>query len=170
MGIQVTYNPYQRIDRIGQSGHIDTPEKFRQLTQGIDLQGKTVLDVGCNLGAMCVLSNQAGASYVLGIDSDAEVIRQAREIFPGGFFTQQAAHDMAGTWNVIIMSAVFHYFRDPEGVLEQAARCLSLDGVLAIDVWLDDDEGEPKFLLEKRRGLWIPNFSAFHGTAIKNFH
>lgn len=163
-------NPYQRIECIGQVGHIDTPEKFRQLTDGLDLSGKNVIDVGCNLGAMCDLAYQAGAAYVLGIDEDREFIRQAQELFPGGLFTQRTAQRMTGTWDMIIMSAVFHYFRDPEGVLEQAARCLAPDGVLTLDVWIDgyDRNSEPAMLLSER-GLWIPNELGFLAMAEKFF-
>jgi 2-polyprenyl-3-methyl-5-hydroxy-6-metoxy-1,4-benzoquinol methylase len=50
--------------------------------QGIDVRGKTVLDVGCNDGALSQGYLEMGAAKVLGIDIDESAIRRARERYP----------------------------------------------------------------------------------------
>ena len=42
-----------------------------------DLSGQSVLDVGCNAGFYCIEMKRRGATRVLGIDSQRELIRQA---------------------------------------------------------------------------------------------
>jgi tRNA (mo5U34)-methyltransferase len=43
-----------------------------------DLHGRTVLDVGCNAGFFAIKLKQRGAARVVGIDSDARYLAQAR--------------------------------------------------------------------------------------------
>jgi tRNA (mo5U34)-methyltransferase len=43
-----------------------------------DLSGKTVLDVGCNAGFYCLEMKRRGAARVVGVDSDARYLAQAR--------------------------------------------------------------------------------------------
>jgi SAM-dependent methyltransferase len=41
----------------------------------LDFQGKTVVDLGCNLGYFCFAVKEAGAAKVVGIDNDNRIIR-----------------------------------------------------------------------------------------------
>jgi tRNA (mo5U34)-methyltransferase len=43
-----------------------------------DLRGRTVLDIGCNAGFFSIKMKQRGAERVVGIDSDARYLAQAR--------------------------------------------------------------------------------------------
>ncbi|MBV8843170.1 MAG: TIGR04290 family methyltransferase [Bryobacterales bacterium] len=54
--------------------------KWRRFEHAIpnDLRGKTVLDVGCNAGFYSIEMKRRGADRVLGIDSDAGYLEQAR--------------------------------------------------------------------------------------------
>jgi tRNA (mo5U34)-methyltransferase len=54
--------------------------KWRQFEHAIpsDLTGKTVLDIGCNAGFYSMIMKRRGAARVLGIDSDAAYLAQAR--------------------------------------------------------------------------------------------
>lgn len=45
-----------------------------------DFRNKTILDVGCNIGSLCILSADRGASVVVGVDCVEETIRNARLI------------------------------------------------------------------------------------------
>jgi SAM-dependent methyltransferase len=155
-------NPYQRIDKIGQKGHIDTVKKFEQLTEGIDLKGKRVLDIGCNLGVMCRMAADAGAKSVHGVDIRRDYIEQARELWPDLTFSCTPAEGITGTYDVIIMSAMFHYLRDPEKAMNQVARCLDPDGVVTMDVWLHETENDvPMQFWDEKRNKWIPNHAGF---------
>lgn len=161
-------NPYQRIVKDGveiQRGHIDTHSKFAQLTAGVDLRGKRVLDVGCNLGMMCRLAEAAGAAYVLGIDENPEYISEARSLFPDGRFEVRRAQDATGEFDIAIASSVFHYIVDTGAFFNRMARVSKL---LLMDVWLKGDSGPAQLILSKR-GLFIPNLAAFSYMAHKHY-
>jgi len=71
---------YQKVDLpfgIETPGR-DTGKKFE--VSGIEntVKGKTVLDIGCNVGAFCFLSEKAGAGEVHGIDIDPGFINTAK--------------------------------------------------------------------------------------------
>lgn len=51
--------------------------RFRHALPG-DLNGKTVLDIGCNAGFYAIEMKRRGAQRVLGIDEDAAYLEQAR--------------------------------------------------------------------------------------------
>lgn len=54
--------------------------KWRHFADAIpaDLSGRTVLDIGCNAGFYAMEMKRRGAAEVLGIDSDADYLEQAR--------------------------------------------------------------------------------------------
>ena len=159
-------NPYQRIIKDGeviQEGQMDTPAKFAQLVQGIDFAGKHVLDIGCNLGMMCQLARDVGASYVKGIDIDRDYIKGAREVFPTIEF--ECTEDIAGDFDIIICSAMLHYVKDLDKFFSQLARC---GKVILLDVWLDDSQ-VPCFTLT-HRDIFIPSRAAFYHIAGKYFN
>jgi tRNA (mo5U34)-methyltransferase len=59
----------------------DYPRRHWQTFQGIlpaDLNGRTVLDVGCNAGYFAIAMKQRGAARVVAIDSDPRYLAQAR--------------------------------------------------------------------------------------------
>lgn len=175
-------NPYQRINRGShrQQGHIDTQAKFRQLTAGVDLAGKTVLDVGCNLGEMCRLAREAGASRVRGVDIEPEYIYDARKLTddPAIDYDCRSAYNIAGNWDIIIASACLHYM-DINRALAQFARC---GKVVLCDVWLGElsnADGSPSRIpitsdpvmgLDPSRGLYVPNYASWVKLTSKHFH
>jgi len=124
---------------------VDSRLKFSQLMTGIDLKGKRVLDIGCRHGAMCYYAWQAGAARVVGIDLDAVLIRAAekikREQFPKAPISLSVckASRIDGNWDVIIMSALWHWLDDKNSTLCQIVRCLNPGGVLAFDAWVCSD-------------------------------
>src|SRR3981081_3175819 len=59
----------------------DYPQvKWRRFADVIpdNLQGKTVLDIGCNAGFYAMEMKRRGADRVLGLDTDEEYLAQAR--------------------------------------------------------------------------------------------
>lgn len=159
-------NSCQRIVKDGvtiQAGDIDTVTKFGQLTQGVELRGKRVLDIGCNLGMMCSLASQQGAD-AMGIDINRDYIDQARGLFPGIPFTCLPAEDIYGSYDIIIASSLLHYIKDLDKVLNLFARCAKL---VLCDVWL---HGSPDAVFAlSHREIYVPSRSAFHDIAGKYF-
>jgi len=163
----MAFNPYQKIIKDGaliQSGEMDTPVKFGQLIQGINLRGKTVLDVGCNLGAMCNIATVNGAT-TRGIDINREYINQAKQIFPNLIFQCIAVESITGSYDIIIASAVLHYIGDLNKVFKIFAQC---GKQVLCDIWLNDSL-ESIFTLS-HRDIFIPSRSAFLNIVSKHFN
>ena len=56
-------------------------------------EGKTVLDIGCSLGMVCVMASKAGAKKCVGIDSNSDTIEVAKKYV-----------DMKGYKNINLLS------------------------------------------------------------------
>ena len=63
-----------RLARGHEDQRITAPEDFA----AVDFQGKTVLDLGCNLGSYVFLAARGGAAQAMGVDSDPLAIRGCR--------------------------------------------------------------------------------------------
>lgn len=59
-------------------GNGPEPDVLRGYVAGLDVAGKTVADLGCNLGFFAFMAARAGARRVVGCDIDPEVIEAAR--------------------------------------------------------------------------------------------
>lgn len=170
---------YQRIIIDGvevQHGCIDTSAKFRELTNGIDLKGKRVLDVGCREGFMCYLAWQAGAGSVVGIDVDVLAIHEAEEIkarhYPDApiTFSTRRAMSVSGEYDVTIVSATLHYIPNIDAALKQISRVTK--EALVLDAWVDPSPSEvPQITLASRAdgSYWVPNKPALSYFLSKYF-
>ena len=86
-----------------------------------DLTGKTVLDIGCNAGFYTIEMKRRGAARVLGIDSDARYLAQARlatEVLglDGVEFAQLSVYDVAALgerFDLVIFMGVLYHLRHP---------------------------------------------------------
>jgi tRNA (mo5U34)-methyltransferase len=97
--------------------------KFNRFAAALptDLQGKTVLDIGCNAGFYSIEMKRRGASRVLGIDSDERYLAQARLAtealgFDGVEFAQLSVYDVATLgerFDVVIFMGVLYHLRHP---------------------------------------------------------
>lgn len=57
-------------------GHVSVNNRLRYF-EGISIEGKTFIDIGCNSGGYCLWAKKNGASRVYGIDIDKKRIEQA---------------------------------------------------------------------------------------------
>lgn len=73
--------PYQSIEESGILGIRNTSHRIFLLFHGTTFRRKTVLDLGCNIGAMCKFARYRRAKLSVGIDSKEEVINVARKYF-----------------------------------------------------------------------------------------
>jgi tRNA (mo5U34)-methyltransferase len=96
--------------------------KWRQFAHALPatLQGKTVLDVGCNAGFYSIEMKRRGADRVLGIDTDEKYLAQARfaaEMAGADIsFRRMSVYDVAELherFDVVLMMGVLYHLRHP---------------------------------------------------------
>jgi tRNA (mo5U34)-methyltransferase len=118
----------------------DYPQvKWRRFASVIpdNLQGKTVLDIGCNAGFYAMEMKRRGAERVLGLDTDDEYLAQARfaaEVTGLKIeFHKMSAYDvgqLGEQFDLVIFMGVFYHLRHPllalDLVHEHVARDLLL--------------------------------------------
>ena len=94
-----------------------------------DLEGATVLDIGCNAGFYSIEMKRRGASYVLGIDVDDRYLNQARfaartlglEIE----FRRCSVYELdsiSGQFDFVVFMGVFYHLRYPLLGLDLAVK------------------------------------------------
>ena len=94
-------------------------ERFREALP-MDFSGKTVLDIGCNAGFYSLEMKRRGAARVLGIDSDARYLEQARlaaEVSELEVeFRQMSVWEigrLGERFDLVIFMGVFYHLRHP---------------------------------------------------------
>jgi SAM-dependent methyltransferase len=124
---------YQTFDTPGDS---DSPAKLAALQlHRLPIEGGTVLDIGCNAGFFCEAAVASGASVVTGIDTNTELITQARQRAPVGVsYSARSWDDVPdGPWDVILLLSAIHYERDQVGLLRRIRKQLKRGGTLVLE-------------------------------------
>jgi len=128
----------------GGEGNVD------KLVEGLDLQGKRVLDIGCGLGRpACILAEKYGA-FVVGTDLESHLIDRSKQraqemglakrtefmtVKPGPL-------DFAdGSFDVIVSSGAFTQIESKVAMYQECLRVLKPGGVLSCYDWMKS-EGE----------------------------
>ncbi|MDX1658973.1 MAG: class I SAM-dependent methyltransferase [Nitriliruptorales bacterium] len=98
----------------------------------VGLGGRTVLDVGCGAGGLCLELLERGATRAVGIDLSPEAIRQARLATRGRGLAsrvQFAVGDGAATpldpADVVVLDKVYCCFFDPDALLRNTLPAAS---------------------------------------------
>lgn len=128
-------------------------EEMALFLDGLELSGKSVLDVGCGVGGCdVVLVRDYGVSRVLGIDVEAPILarcveRAAREgmtdqlsflkVDPGPFPLDDQSFDV-----VFSKDAMIH-IEDKHALFEEVHRVLRPGGLFVASDWMRRDEEEP---------------------------
>lgn len=92
---------------------------------------QSILDLGCGTGGLTAQLTQLG-HRVLGIDSSASMIAEAKRCHPKAEYQVQNALKMTyqSEWDVVFSNAVFHWIPDHQRLMRQVARSLKPSGVL----------------------------------------
>ncbi len=132
----------------------DFPSVFWQRFQHVlpaDLEGRTVLDIGCNAGFYSFELKKRGAGYVLGIDHDERYLNQARyarqQLGLEVDFQQLEVYDvdrLNQQFDVVLFLGVLYHLRHPLYALEKVARMYFIEGKFAGD----------------QTNWWVPNAAA----------
>lgn len=105
--------------------------------------GERILDLGCGTGVLIQrLLQIAPKIEVFGIDASAEMLKIAKQKLPESVdFKLGSADNLpfpSNSFDVVVSTSVFHYFRDPSRALQEAKRVLKPNGRLVITDWCDD--------------------------------
>jgi len=98
------------------------------------------MDLGCGLGAKTIAVSGAGAAKVVGIDTDLEKVRRAREVAgrsgaDGIEFAVQSGSHLAfkdDCFDVVLLLDVVEHLTDPAKVVAECARVLRSGGRMLV--------------------------------------
>lgn len=129
------------------------PEEVARVIHGIELSGKTVLDIGCGSGGITVaLARDHGAEKVVGIDVEATVCRTAqrraesagmgdrveiRRVSPAPLDFPNESFDVVFSKDAIV------HIADKESFSREVFRVLRPGGWFAASDWLTDRDAAP---------------------------
>lgn len=168
MKLQAKESLREEIDALGpwfhnmRIGGIETaPDHFlgdypHQKWQGIshllpeDLEGRSVLDIGCNAGFFCLEMKRRNAGRVVGIDSDPRYLRQARlavEVAGEDVdLRQMSVYDLpelAERFDLVLFMGVFYHLRHPLLALDMIHAHVARDLLLFQSLQRGAEEAGP---------------------------
>ena len=105
--------------------------------------GECVLDVGCGTGILIhEISSRNPTVRLAGVDPSSEMLAIARgRVDPSVKLEEAWAHELPyppTTFDVVVSTNAFHYFRDPHSALMEMRRVLKPGGRLLITDWCDE--------------------------------
>ena len=127
-----------------------------------ELNGKRLLHVHCRSGLLCGFAQHAGASKVLGVHPDADIIATAQRDFPHCEFQQLAWDQLpSDAFDVVVFSSALHLAERQSPLIRQLVDALTPDGVLVLELgvatgrrkWKRIAMGEQSFKFPSQNGL-----------------
>lgn len=123
--------------------------------------GESLLDVGCGTGALLrAVSVSTPDAKLSGVDASPEMLAVARQrlsaTVPLARCRAECLPFPDASFDTVVSTNAFHYFRDPLGALEEMARVLRTDERLVLTDWCDD------YLACRIYDLWLRIFDRAH--------
>lgn len=129
------------------------PEEVERLLEGVDLLGKSVLDIGCGAGGVDILLVKAhGAVYVTGIDVEDTVLEHARRrAHAAGLEESMGFVKVApgllpfppATFDVVFSKDAIIHIADKHRLMAEVFRVLKPGGQFIASDWLIGHDHEP---------------------------
>ena len=114
--------------------------EWHQLKQLLpDLQGRSVLDLGCGLGWHCRYAKERGATSIIGIDLSERMIEQARTRYPSEGISYRVC-DLeeyeypSEMFDFVISNLVLHYIKDLNTIYQKVYQTLKSDGIFIFNI------------------------------------
>lgn len=155
---------YQSV--AGKEGSSKSQQKWEAMRIG-DVTGKLVLDLGCNEGFFVEKFVELGASKVVGVDLNAQLISRARERVPGGEFhvanwEEYLEGEPENKYDIVIMLSALHYAGNYSEILRKIHRVLKRDGVFVLEASVDPNRHG--YLVPVERKSDVATDTVFHFT------
>jgi phosphoethanolamine N-methyltransferase len=129
------------------------PEEVDRLLDGIDLRGKSVLDIGCGAGGVdCHLIAKHDAAYVTGLDVEDGVLATARKrVAERGLTDHIGLVKVApgplpfppASWDVVFSKDSIVHIPDKHALMADVFRVLKPGGRFVASDWLIGHGGPP---------------------------
>lgn len=127
-----------------------------------ELNGKSVLDLGCGYGWHCKYAEDMGASQVLGIDISHKMIDIAKTRNAGNMISYKICgieeYDYPeNTYDLVVSNLALHYIEDLESVFVKVHKTLKQDGTFLFNIehpsftagvnqdWIYKEDGTPAY-------------------------
>lgn len=156
----MSYKQYQSHSP-GEKGQVDSQHRLGRLQIPANLQGKAVLDIGCNEGFFCNVAAERGATRVVGIDVSEGALKMARELYGKkkiDFRHQPWTRLPEGNFDLVIWTSAMHYELDPLLIMRQIHERLTPDGVFILECGVVQVGSKEMVLVQRHDGsLWYPS-------------
>jgi SAM-dependent methyltransferase len=129
------------------------PDEVARVLDGIDLTGRSVLDIGCGSGGITVeLVRRYGALKVVGIDVEQPVCRQASARVTASGLSERVEIMLVkpgplpfdhGSFDVVFSKDSIVHIADKESLCSEVFRVLRPGGWFVASDWLIAHDGEP---------------------------
>ena len=153
-----------------------------------NLEGKSVLDLGCGFGEHCKEFVARGAKRVVGIDISTKMLEVAKKenSDPKIEYINMPMEEIAQldeNFDVVVSSLAFHYVEDFVGVLQNIHHLLCENGILLFSQehplvtahssgarWTKNEEGEKLYLNLSNYGIEGERSSSWFVDDVKIYH
>ena len=129
------------------------PDEVDRVVSGLDMTGKTVLDIGCGAGGIALhLAKAHGAGHVTGFDVEEPVIANARRRAEAEGMSGRVAFVEGApgplpfadeTFDVVFSKDALLHVPDKDALFAEIHRVLKPGGVFAASNWMIGHDSEP---------------------------
>ncbi len=155
---------YQSIPELGVMGRMNTPKEFDKIGLPKDLKGKSVLDVGCNMGAFLLECYKRKAEMLIGIEPNqiwrwlaSGMLKE--NIHPDAQWNVIPSINMIdfGVYDLVLCLSVTHVSetRTGQGVVDTAWSKVKKGGMLILEI--NDRLQQEKLKLPGEAGFYGKN-------------
>jgi len=139
-----------------EKGSSNSFAKLNALKLPNKLNGKKVLDIGCNEGFFCFEAAKRRAEHVTGIDINEKAIKRANEKnqYTNVNFLNQSWDTLPdNVYDLIIFASALHYVNNPKALFDIIYKRLNDNGLLILECGFVDKELKEFSWVERSKSI-----------------